>query len=429
MQALIKSLLSAERLDLAAASAGAGDELPFLGLLNDFPYGDRSLLAHTQAVMDAVLAQPPHAGPAEGAPPVPAAGETAMIPWWSSMPATYVAALFQHVGLPEVSSPEAGRAGLMAPHARESARAARQLLREAGAAFQVREHAVSLIAHQGRPAGLLGSGAPAEAYMRLSCSLDLGCLYHLRRAELRARGLDEDAPAARRIEAFRERAEEIGVLGRPHRPPLEADQVREIGFRDAAELHRALNALRYFQLVARMNEREWYVERLRQEADRARGRLHLLVGPAGCGKSSWAREHLPDVTTVSSDRMREELTGDPSDQSQNYLVFQRCMDRIRQRLHEGQQVVFDATNYSEALRSMPVQAARWSGAEIVSYFFDVSLTEALERNLKRRRSVPEPVVRKQHRLLEPPALYEADRHVVVDSEGRPEQYWPTARPS
>jgi protein phosphatase len=200
--------------------------------------------------------------------------------------------------------------------------------------------------------------------------------------------------------------------------------VREIGFDEPRELHRALNALRYFRLVARMQEEEWALERLRGERERPRGRLHLLVGPAGCGKSCWARDNLAETEIVSSDQMRRELTGDPADQSQNYLVFQRCMDRVREWLCQGREVTFDATNCWEALRSMPVQAARWSAAEIVSYFFDVPLADALERNCGRERMVPERVIRRHYRLLQAPALYEADRHMVVDPAGKVARYWP-----
>lgn len=426
MENFVESLLSAAPLDLSAA-AGRGEGLAFLSRLNAFPFAGRSLLEHTQAVMDAVLQEAPvYPELVEGPPPAPFEAAT-MTPWWSPMPAAYVAALFLHAGLPEVtSSEEDGPAADSSrpPHALASAELARRVLREMGVPFVIRQHAAALIAHQGRPAGLLGSGAPAETYMRLACALDLGALYHLRRAELRALECHENDPAAQRLEAFRERAEGIGVFGRPHRPPLDAERVRETGFEDARELHRALNALRYFQLVARMGEQDWHVERLRLERSRPSCRLHLLVGPAGCGKSSWAQEHLAGTAIVSSDQMREELTGDPSDQGQNYLVFQRCMDRVRRLLRQGREVTFDATNCSEALRSMPVQAARWSGAEIVSYFFDVGLTDALERNRMRPRAVPEDVIRRHYRLLELPALYEADRHMVVDADGHTALYWP-----
>jgi predicted kinase len=415
MEKFRQSLLNAERLDLAAELARCGDELPFLCRLADFPCGERSLLEHTQSAMDALLGDPP--------PAPPRSTNSVLVPWWSPMPAAYVAALFQHVGLPEACSSSAGRVPLTMPHARESVHVMRDVLRSWGVPFTVREHAVALVLSQDRPAGLVGSGAPPETYMRLSCALDLMALYHLRRADRRASGAESDVESLR-LEAFRKRAEEIGVFGCPYVARLAPERMFEVGFKEPRERHRMLNSMRYFELVARMNEEEWFVERLRLARDKPRGRLHLLVGPAGCGKSHWAGQHLADTAIVSSDRMREELTGDPADQSQNYLVFQRCMDRIRERLRDGEEVTFDATNYSEELRSMPVQAARWSGAEIVSYFFDVSLAGGLARNAMRARSVPEEAIRKQYRLLELPALYEADRNMVVGQEGGASLYWP-----
>jgi predicted kinase len=102
------------------------------------------------------------------------------------------------------------------------------------------------------------------------------------------------------------------------------------------------------------------------------------------------------------------------------------MDRVREELHRGREVTFDATNYREKLRQMPLQAGRWSGAEIVSYFFDVPLEESLRRNRQRKRSVPERIIRRHYRLLELPGLYEADRHLRVDTEGATHAYWPCA---
>jgi protein phosphatase len=415
MRSLLESLANAERLDLAAALERRPDAFPFLRALSEFPCGERSLLEHTQAVMDALLDEPP---------PECSAATVARRPWWRAMPAAYVAALFQHVGLPEVCSPRPGPKRLRVPHARESVRLVRDLLRGEGVPFTVREHVVALILARPKPASLVRAGAPVETYRRLSCALDLRALYHLARAELKAAPGEDLEQEAGTLEAFRERAEVAGAFGAPYGGPLPEERVRQLGFEEPRERHRALNALRYFELVARMAEGEWFEERLRQERKEPLGRLHLLVGIAGCGKSSWAREHLARTQIVSSDRMREELTGDPADQSQNYLVFQRCMDRIRDRLREGGEVTFDATNYSEKLRSAPVQAARWVGAEVGAYFFDLALSEAMARDRERRRSVPDDVIRRQHRLLEPPALYEADRHFVVDADGEARLYWP-----
>jgi len=386
--------------------------VPALGALRGWPYGDRTLIEHIQAVLDAVCNDPlPFEAP--GSRPVS---------WWSAMPALYVAALFQHAGLPAAVSRRRGPTSCLVPHARDSAVVARAALREMGMDFAVREHAVGLLLHQNKPFSLPAAGAPAETYQRLSCCVDLHAVHALRAAEARA-WRDNPADVAR-LTTFRQTAEQLGIFDSPHPPPLDADRVRSLGFLEPRELYRALNALRYFELDARMYEKEWCVERLRQESSMPRGRLHLLIGPAGTGKSHWAAEHLAHTQVISSDQMRQELTGDPADQSQNYLVFQRCMDRVRALLHAGAEVTFDATNYSRALRHRPVQAARWSAAEIVSYFFDVGLKPALGRNAGRERIVPEPVIRRQHRLLEPPALYEADRHVVVDERSEARVYWP-----
>ncbi|MHC4789311.1 MAG: hypothetical protein ACYS8K_08950 [Planctomycetota bacterium] len=265
MENWIERLAGSERLDLAALLARRGEQIPFLARLARFPWGDGSLLDLTQATMHALLDDPP---------PAPCAPEDAAAPaWWSPMPAAHVAALFLRAGLPEVSSPEAGRAGVMLPHARESALLARELLRQWGLPFVVREHAVALILARGRPAGLLGSGAPAEAYRKLACVLDLRALYHLRRAELLAVGRLEDRPAGQRLESFRERAERAGVFGRPPELPAAVESGCAALFADAdgrpvgvaREKHRALNALRYFALVAGMHEEDWRVERLRVE--------------------------------------------------------------------------------------------------------------------------------------------------------------------
>lgn len=418
MDRLVQSLLSAEPLDLARALAEREGAVPFLSGLSGLVCAERSLLDHVQRAMDALLACPP--------PPSVRADGPALRAWWTAMPDAYAAAFLRHVGLPEVCAPRRGGGRLTLPHARESVRTAREMLRKSAMPFAVREHALALVLNAAKATGLPGAGAPAETYMKLSCRLDLRALYHIERAELCALGGPEGGAPMQRLEAFRRQAERAGVFGRPHPPPLGAGPAREAGFEDEQEQHRALNALRYFDLVAGMREPDWFAERLRQERAAARGRLHLLVGPAGCGKSTWARRHLEGIEMVSSDRMREELTGNPGDQSQNYLVFQRCMDRVRTLLKDAREVVFDATNYSEGLRSMPVQAARWSAAGIVSYVFDVGLREAIRRNGSRPRKVPEPVIRKQFRLLDLPALYEADRHCVVDADGAVTQYWPAA---
>ena len=417
MKDITDRLLSVGPLDPAEAIASLGDDLPELSVLHEFTWSGVPLLERVGRTMQALREGP--------RPPAPAPAGPSR-PWWAPVPAAYVAALLEHVGLAVVARCRQVAPGRFPPHARQSAKAARSVLRRMGVPFTIREHAVALIRHQDAPRNLVRSGAPAAALLRLACRLEVRSLYWLKRAEALANPGAAPQDLLGDLEALRARARELDVFGSPPPPPLGAQEVGALGFQRPRAAHRALNAMRYFHIRAGMADRQWFLDRLERESRDPRGRLNLLIGPAGCGKSTWARQHLAEGPTVSSDRMRAELTGDPADQSQNYLVFQRCAEQLRGLLKEGATVTFDATNYMEALRELPVRVARWSGAEISSYFFDVDLQTALDRNRMRPRCVPEHVIRRHLRLLTPPALYESDRHWVVAADGEAALCWPAA---
>jgi len=419
MNKLAENLLGVEPLDLEDLVRRHGDRVPELIPLRERFVGKDSLLALAQRTLDAVRETVP-------SPPAPAAAGPR--PWWTPFPSLYAAALLMHAGLGALVSGRTPGGDTLPPHARESAKMARAFLRRLGLPFTVREHAVALVLNYRKAENLVGSGAVPEAYMRLACALDLWSLYWLRKAELSVCPQRAFQRHAERIESFGRRAEEAGVLTGPPDPGADAAELGALGFGTPRQAHRAANAMRYFRLRADVADPVWLRERLREEALHPQGRLNLLIGPAGCGKSTWAAEHLADATIVSSDRMRAELTGDPADQSQNYLVFQRCVDKVRALLREGETVSFDATNYMEALREAPVQAARWTGAEIHTYMVDTGLQTALRRNLGRSRLVPEPVIQRHYRLLTCPALYESDQHWVVRQDDETQLYWPVAPP-
>jgi predicted kinase len=79
------------------------------------------------------------------------------------------------------------------------------------------------------------------------------------------------------------------------------------------------------------------------------GTLYLMVGPSGAGKSEfvrnalWKRQPLSKIV-VSSDEMREEITGDFRDQSCNDQVFYAIHRIVEARINSGLDVLVDATN-------------------------------------------------------------------------------------
>ena len=79
-------------------------------------------------------------------------------------------------------------------------------------------------------------------------------------------------------------------------------------------------------------------------------KLILPIGISGSGKSYIYNKDYKDCVQVSPDLIREELTGDISNQTKNKEVFKLAFERVDEYLNEGQDVFFDATNVNKNQR-------------------------------------------------------------------------------
>ena len=79
-------------------------------------------------------------------------------------------------------------------------------------------------------------------------------------------------------------------------------------------------------------------------------KLVLPIGISGSGKSYIYDNDYKDCVQVSPDLIREELTGDISNQSKNKEVFKLAFKRVDEYLNSGQDVFFDATNVNKSQR-------------------------------------------------------------------------------
>lgn len=122
---------------------------------------------------------------------------------------------------------------------------------------------------------------------------------------------------------------------------------------------------------------------------RPRPKLHVLAGIPGCGKSTFAAQ-LPGHV-VSTDQLREELAGDASSQDLNDLVFRVFHNTLRWGLSEGEDMIADSTALTSGARSQLRDVAAFTDSEIHLYLFQ-NPTEALSRNLRRERVVPQDVM-------------------------------------
>lgn len=122
--------------------------------------------------------------------------------------------------------------------------------------------------------------------------------------------------------------------------------------------------------------------------------LHILIGIPGCGKSTFAKglAEKTGATIVSSDAIREELTGSENAQNVNREVFELVRSRVQRNILDGD-VIVDATN---------TQPRDWNnyiglcpeGTRHFAYWFDVPPAIAKERQKGRERQVPGDVIDK-----------------------------------
>lgn len=143
--------------------------------------------------------------------------------------------------------------------------------------------------------------------------------------------------------------------------------------------------------------------------------LAVMIGISGSGKSTYANGLKTSLKAelVETDAIREELTGDSSDQSQNYKVFQVAKKRVNDLLSQGKNAIIDATSVSVRDRKDWIQIGRDNNAEVRAYFIDTPIDVCKSQNIKRQRKVPDEVIDRQASRLESPTKAEGFDNVTV----------------
>ena len=125
-------------------------------------------------------------------------------------------------------------------------------------------------------------------------------------------------------------------------------------------------------------------------------RCHLLIGPPASGKSTIAELLAPllDAELFSTDRIREELYGDPMIQGHWHEVEERLHAGIQASVAAGRSVLIDATHARRPWRLALTQGLELQRpVEWIGWWLRTPLEVCLEWNQQRARQVPELVVR------------------------------------
>lgn len=137
--------------------------------------------------------------------------------------------------------------------------------------------------------------------------------------------------------------------------------------------------------------------------------LYIMIGLSGSGKSSIAKEIAKtseNTIIVSSDAIREELTGKVEDQTKNEEVFKIFHERIRKGLENKYNVIADATNITMKSRRAVLENARKLEVYKIAYVIPKPFKQCKKDNLNREHPVPEDVLEKQIRRFQIPFVQE-----------------------
>jgi predicted kinase len=238
-------------------------------------------------------------------------------------------------------------------------------------------------------------------------------------------------------------AVDLGLLHAVARATAETDEAREqvewsalhaedIGGMDEGALREAFAGLPADAAVrCRAEAREAYAEGRIGGVDEAVAatwrwrsgafpKLIHMVGPAGSGKSTFARA-LPGVDTyVSLDDLRE-ARGARADQRANGDVLREGLDRLDTALAAGGTVVWDATSLNKQQRSLVHAVAHRRDALITHAVVLVDEEELIRRNARREHPVPPEVLTAQLRRFGPPYPGDAHRTWYVGASGTVEE--------
>ena len=127
--------------------------------------------------------------------------------------------------------------------------------------------------------------------------------------------------------------------------------------------------------------------------------LVVLVGPAGCGKSTWAARSFRPHQIISSDRLRSMVGTGERDQRAGTAAFEVLDLVVDHRLRRRLTTVIDSTALEAGRRRTYLDMARARGVPVIAAVFAVPDSEVRRRNRQRSDPVPSAVLTAQLRSL------------------------------
>lgn len=129
-----------------------------------------------------------------------------------------------------------------------------------------------------------------------------------------------------------------------------------------------------------------------------------LAGLPGSGKTTWATEFLkghPDYLYFSPDAYYERINGDECDRSDTFEIWMAMFRDIHIAEKNGYNVLIDSDNLTYAQRNQWIEWFPYFDEHLL-FFLEVDYYVCLDRVSKRRRTIPEIIMREKHFKWEDP---------------------------
>lgn len=281
---------------------------------------------------------------------------------------------------------------------------------------KISEWILGIVGYHHHPRKLLSSNGSAGSYFRIARSVPCHLIWTFEKADLRGRTCEDLNGQLEILELFKLEAENLNVWKRAPYENWEQRIEGDFGITDSEEASYVIDAAKYRLENGAINSLEEAIGKT-YAARSNHGRLILMCGPSGSGKSEWVAQYAKteSARVVSLDRLREEISGKRSRQADNGKVMQAAKELLREGLRKKETTIWDATSLrSDGRRALVSLAHDYHAAtEIVR--FAVAPKEIRRRNRKRENKIPESIIERQLDRFEWPHLWEAHRVTTVRS--------------
>jgi predicted kinase len=252
-------------------------------------------------------------------------------------------------------------------------------------AQQIRETICLLIKTHAIPFHFMDEGKPDHKAVRVASNGDLVSLFSndmlsiLVEADMKGRLAGDVNNLLENVSYFREISREAGCLEQPKVFPSP------------------------FSRYAYLSGRNIYAGQ--DLYDDTWGTVVLLSGLPGTGKDTYIQKVYPDLPVVSLDSLRSKLNISPT--ARQDAVISAAQEQAKEYLRRRQPFVWNATNFTPAIRRLQADLFMNYGAMVRVVFLEASWNETLIRNQRRGKAVPEDVLADMLGKLVPPVVLEA----------------------